>query len=669
MFQPRARVTASGVWLAAVVLTAGCGGSSAPGPASPQTPTVSQAQAGATVSLDKNAYPVFPDADAGADPSVSAEAGGRGFTAQGWQTSTDYELIGDPRAVKGGVFREEQPGFPGTLRIYGPEANTLLNGMIQGQVYETLLSVHPSTLEFIPALATHWQISADKLTYRFRINPNARFSNGEPVTSDDVIASWALVMDKGLQEPMSQLVFAKFDKPVAESKYIVRVKCNQLNWRNFLYFAGSLPILPSSILRTTDGAAYVRDYNFKLLPGTGPYTVRDADVVKGKSLSLRRRPDYWAAHDRRSIGTANFDEIRETVVRDENLSFEMFKKGDLDYYSMDWTKSRQWAQELNFDKTERGLILKAKVHNDNPLAVRGMAFNTRKAPFDDIRVREALTYLFNRKLLIEKLFYNEFVPLNSHYAGWHYENPGNPTNDYNPALALKLLADAGWKDRDTQGRLVRNGQPLTVEVLYDFKSMEPFLTTYQDDLRKVGIGLSLRLVTPETQFQLIMERKFDLSQQAWTGLTFPNPETSYSSKLADVNNTNNVTGFKNARVDALLDLYDREFDQDKRIAIVREIDGIVSSSHQYILEWDMPFQRIAYWNRFGHPDGYLTRIGDYTDMPSLWWIDPKKAQLLSNAIADPSVKLPLEPIDILYWPDYDKRVAAQAQAAPTPAPK
>ena len=198
-----------------------------------------------------------------------------------------------------------------------------------------------------------------------------------------------------------------------------------------------------------------------------------------------------------------------------------------------------------------------------------------------------------------------------------------------------------------------------MEVLYDFKSMEPFLTTYQDDLRKVGIGLNLRLVTPETQFQLVMERKFDLNQQAWGGLIFPNPETSYSSKLADVNNTNNITGFKSKRVDELLDLYDREFDQQKRIAIIREIDGIVSRSHEYILEWDMPFQRIAYWNKFGHPDGYLTRIGDYTDMPSLWWIDPQKEQQLNKAIADPSVKLPIDPVDILYWPEYDKRVAGK----------
>jgi microcin C transport system substrate-binding protein len=298
-----------------------------------------------------------------------------------------------------------------------------------------------------------------------------------------------------------------------------------------------------------------------------------------------------------------------------------------------------------------------------------MAFNTRKPPYDDIRVREALTYLFNRKLLIEKLFYNEFVPLNSYYAGWQYENPDNPKNAYDPKLALKLLADAGWKDRDDQGHLVKNGQPLNIEVLYAYKAMEPFLTTYQDDLRKVGIGLNLRLLTPETQFQLIMERKFDVSHTAWGGLIFPNPETSVSSKLADVNNTNNITGFKDKRVDELLDLYDKEFDQQKRIAIIREIDGILANAHHYILEWDTPYQRIAYWNKFGHPEGYLTRVGDYTDMPSLWWIDPQREQRLGQAIADSSVKLPIEPIDILYWPQYDQRSAPQSSSKSAPAEK
>jgi microcin C transport system substrate-binding protein len=646
-----ARLNASLAAIFAVsLLASGCGGggssSSAP-PSSAGTPAASRSN----VSLDKSAYPVFPNADAGADPAVPAEQGGKGFKGDGWQTNTDFDLIGDPRAVKGGVFREYQLYFPGSLRIYGPETNLADWALVQNVSYETLLSLHPTTLDYIPALATHWQVSPDKLTYRYRLDPNARFSDGVPLTSEDVVASWSFVMDKGLQEPMSQLVYEKFEKPVAESKYIVRVHSKVLNWRNFLYFSASLPILPAHVLKDVDGARYIKDYNFKLLPGTGQYIVNESDIVKGKSITVRRRKDYWGEEQRRNVGTGNFDEMREIVVRDQNLAFEMFKKGDLDYFYVN--VPRQWVQELNFDKVQRGLIQKAKVYNDFPIGFRGVAFNTRKAPWSDIKVRQAFTHLANRKLFIEKIYFNEYVPLNSYYPGL-YEDQNNPKNEYDPQIAIKLLADAGWKDRDAQGRLVKNGQPLTAELIYANKNSEQWLTLYQDDLRKVGIGLNLRFLTPETLFQLTAERKFDLAALGWGGLVFPNPETSVSSKLADSLNSNNITAFKNARVDELLDVYDKEFDQQKRIAIIREIDGILANDYQYLLTWEEPFSRIAFWNKFGHPEGYLTRIGDYREPSTLWWIDPALDQQLKRAMADPAIKFDVGTVDKRYWQEYDK---------------
>lgn len=648
--------------LALVILTIGlsaCGGRDEPAGGA----SGSGAGARGSVAMDKNAYPVFPDADAGADPAVPAEQGGRGFTGEGWQTNTDFDLIGDPRAVKGGVLRDAMLDFPGTLRVTGPESNTAFNFSMAALVYEALLTLHPTTLDFIPSLATHWQISPDRLTYRFRINPNARWSDGQPVVAEDVRATWDFMMDKTLQDPSNQLVFGKFERPVIESKYIVRVTSKELNWRNFLYFGASMQLLPSHVLAKVNGATYLKEYNSKLLPGTGPYLVNEADIQRGKSISIRRRPTgYWAETHRRNVGAYNFDELRTTVVRDHKLSFEMFKRGDLDYYIVGI--SREWIEELNFDRVQRGMIQKRKIFNDSPVGVSGLAINTRRPPYNDIRVRQALALLQNRQLMIEKLFFNEYLPLNSYYPGSMYENPANPKMAYDPERALALLAEAGWKGRDAQGRLVKDGRPLSVELLYQSQASEPSLTVFQEDLRRVGITLNLRLITPETLWQLVMQRRFDVASMGWTGLVFPNPETSYHSRLADPPSTNNLTGIKNARLDALLVDYDREFDPERRAAIIREIDGILANEHHYVLGWYGPYTRMAYWNKFGHPEGYLTRVGEYYEViPSLWWIDPERERQLIGAMGDASVKLPVGDTEVRYWEAYAKKQPAAAPAS------
>src|SRR5471030_593615 len=284
----RLRFTAAVATLLASI-TVACGGST---PQTGQAGTATPAASRPSASTDKNAYPVFPDADAGADPAVSAEQGGKGFTGQGWTTNTDFDLVGDPRAVKGGVFREATPDFPVTLRYLGPNLS-VWNSMLSGLVYESLLGNHPTTLEYIPALATHWQVSPDKLTYRFRIDPNARFNDGTAVTSEDVVASWKLHVDKTVQDPLRNAVYNRYEEPVVESTYIVRVKAKEAGWTSLYYISG-MSIYPAHVLKGMDGTTYLREYNSKMLPGTGPYFVTPADVDKGKSVRIKRLPKYWA---------------------------------------------------------------------------------------------------------------------------------------------------------------------------------------------------------------------------------------------------------------------------------------------------------------------------------------------------------------------------------------
>jgi microcin C transport system substrate-binding protein len=622
------------------------------------------------VSLNKEDYPVFPNADAGADPSVPAEQGGKGFTGEGWETNTKFDLIGDPRAVKGGMIRDVMADFPGTLRMAGPEWNTSVNYTINGLVYETLLTLHPTTLQYMPVLATHWKIDPDKLTYRFRIDPNARFSDGAPVTSEDVIASWKFFTDKTLQDLYFYTQYSKLEEPVAESKYIVRMKAKTLGWQNFLIASG-IRVFPAHVLKNVNGAAYLKDYNFKLLPGTGPYIVNESDVEKGKSISIRRRKDYWSEKYRANVGQYNFDVIKSVVVRDQNLMFEMFKRGDLDYYFVN--RSKVWVEELNDDKFQRGILVKRKVFNNYPASTQWMAFNTRRKPWDDVRVRKAITLLLNREQLIQKLFYNEYLPINSFYPGTTYENPNNPKNLYNPEEALKLLADAGWKTRDAQGRLTNNGQPLQVELMYADKGSETYLTVFQDDLRKIGITLNLRLVTGETGFKMEMQRQFELASGGWgAGSVFPDPRPEYHSSTADVENTNNITGLKNKRVDQICDAYDLEFDPAKRTALLRELDGILMNEYHYIMEWYPPAERIAYWNRFGMPQGTFSRVGDYEGslapgIPQLWWIDPQKSQKLNQAMKDNSMKLDIPSVEDHYWQEFAKNEQQTSDRKPAGA--
>jgi microcin C transport system substrate-binding protein len=654
---PRVR-TLSVTFLCAMLLVfPGCAGTETAGD-SGEAPAISNPT---PANVNKADYPVFSNPDGGADPAVPAEQGGKGFTvAAGWQTNTDFDLIGDPRAVKGGVYREMIADFPSTLRMTGPESNSSTGYMIGNALYETLLMLHPTTLAYVPSLATHWQVGEDGLTFRFRMNPNARFSNGEPVTADDVVASWILITDKELKDPSRNAQFGKYEKPVAESKYVVRVKALRPDWRNLRDFATELLIFPSSGLKGLKAADYLEKFNFAYLPNSGPYAIHDTDIQKGKSISLRRRTDYWAEKDRRNAGLNNFDEIRLTVYLDPTLAFEQFKKGELDFLYIN--RSSVWFQEMDIDSVKRGLIQKRKVYNNKPAPFQGFAMNTRRPPLDDLRVRKALTLLFDRQKLIEQLYNNEYFPLNTYFPGTVYENPGNAKNLYNPQEAVQLLAEAGWSERDASGRLTKAGKPLVLQMLYDGKNIERVLTVYQGDLQKAGVTLDLKLVPFETRVQMTRrDRAFDM---AYIGLgfpLFPDPEAEWHSRLADTRNNNNLTGFKDPRMDELMAKYAGSSDPNERIAALRELDSAMTSQYHYVLAWTAPFLRLAYWNKFGQPAGHLTRTGDWfgdrqlgPGIERLWWIDPAKEGALKKAMADSSVKLGVGPGEDKYWLTYDE---------------
>ncbi|MGH7127401.1 MAG: ABC transporter substrate-binding protein, partial [Planctomycetaceae bacterium] len=221
----------------------------------------------------------FPEGD----PSVPAKEGGPGFQGEGWTTAKAGPL-GDTSAVKGGTMLTSITTWPETLRPYGKGSNMVYNALWAGLVYESLCAISPQTLEMLPSLASHWTISDDKMTFTFRINPRAHWSDGQPVTADDVIATYDLIMDDTLLDPPNKVLLSKLERPVKKSKYIVEVNCKEKNWRNFITFSG-MSILPAHQIGKLTGEEYREKYNFRFTVGSGPYTVYDEDVNNGEWLT------------------------------------------------------------------------------------------------------------------------------------------------------------------------------------------------------------------------------------------------------------------------------------------------------------------------------------------------------------------------------------------------
>ena len=273
-------------------------------------------------------------------------------------------------------------------------------------------------------------------------------------------------MDKGLQDPSSQLVYGKFEKPVAESKYIVRVKSKVLNWRNFLYFAGVDVDLPGA-------RAERRRRRHAISRTTTSSCCRaPARTASTKRTSTRATvvydPPPQRLLGRESIGATSGSTTSTRSARPSSATRTSRSKCSRRATSTTTTSTSRasGSRSSNFDRVQRGLIQKRKIFNDNPSGIRASRSTraSRRSTTSASARRSRL--LLNRELLIEKLFFNEYVPHEFVLRGGIYENPNNPKNAYDPQRALKLLAEAGWNARDARDGSSRTASRSTIELLY-----------------------------------------------------------------------------------------------------------------------------------------------------------------------------------------------------------
>lgn len=598
------------------------------------------------------------DIDAAADPSVSAELGGAGFDAiadsLGWTTGKPSSPVGDPKATKGGSISMAWPELPPTTRNTGKQSNFSQTSIIATLVYETLLGQDTKTQEFVPALATHWKISEDGKTYWYRIDPRAKWADGTPVSSKDIIASWELRVDKGIEEPFINSLYEEgFEKPVAESKYIVRVQLVKDSWRNGLYISASTTIYPAHYLEKLDGGkGFIDKYQWEMMLGSGPYEMNLEASSKGEQLVFKRRANYWGENLDRNKGLNNFDEIKFIAIADPKLQLEKFKKGDFDVYQV--SRAQWWAEELtsdNIEEIKRGLIQKRKIYNISAAGMSGMALNTRESPFNDAKVRAAMQYLWNIPELSNKMFYDEYVQCRSYFEGTIFANPNNDIKTYNPDKAVQLLTEAGWTKKAGEKWLTKNGETFELD-LNIVQSLERILTPLQQDLEKVGIKLNLVQTTAQARFKKAREHQFKMTLQNWGGLNIPNPENTVRSKFADEKPSNNLPGVKDPRIDELCDQYDKSKTTEERLKILQEIDKRLVEGNYYVMSWIAPYNfRCAYWNKFNMPAWGLphTTSYRYEYVFNTWWVDQDKAKKLAQAESDPSIILPTEDVEVDYW--------------------
>ena len=553
-----------------------------------------------------------------------------------WTTNTTFEPLGSPDAVPGGKLRTNIPNFLPTLRMDGPNSNLTTITDIYGLTHDRLLGIHPETLEWIPGLASHWIIekNEDHQVFWFRIDDRARFSDGTKVTADDILASFEHIVDPDIKDPSSTKLFNDmYETPVVHDDRTISIKTKKLNWRLLIYFAVSLVIYPAEQIRIP-GDVYLDEFNWKMIPGSGPYVLREDSIQQEISVTLYRNEDWWGWGNRNAIGLYNFAEIQLIVVRDRELAFEKFKAGELDYYKV--LRAQRWAEETGFESVRNGWIRKQKIYNEKAQSFSGYMMNMRQWPFDDKNVRLAFCYGVDRKTLFDKLFFNQYEYIDSYYPGGRWGNPDNRTIRYNPRRAERFLDRAGYTKRNDDGIRVheKTGKPLQFTIEYGFSSSTRIHQVVAEGLRKIGIGMELKLVDYNALMKKVSERQFTVHMQAWRGILFPNPITSWHSDLANEPYNNNISGIAIEEVDQLMEQYDRTFDINEQTGFMQKIDGLIFKEHPVALTWYGPFERILSWNHFGQPGKVLSRTGDDHSLWTYWWTTPEMQQRLAKAKED-----------------------------------
>ncbi len=373
-------------------------------------------------------------------------------------------------------------------------------------------------------------------------------------------------------------------------------------------------------------------------------------------------PDFWAKDLNVNVGSNNFDKVVYDYYRDLNVEFEAFKADDFDYW---WeNEAKRWATAYTFPALTAGKVTKEEVKLDQVSGVMvGFVPNLRRPFFQDRRVRQALNYAFDFEDLNRTIFYGQYQRIDSFFYGLPlaasglptgkeleilnsvkdkvpadvftkpYENPvgGTPEKEReNLRQALKLLNDAGYTLKGNQ-LIGKDGKPVVIELLLNGSTIERIALPYKQALARIGITLNIRSVDSSQFVTRLRSRDFDMIYTGWGESNSPgNEQLSYwGSEAADSAASRNYAGIKDPAVDAIINRIIFAKDRDEQVAAVHALDRVMMAEQYVIPSYAGLTERIAYWNRFGHPDFKALKFD--LGIPTTWWWDADKAAKTGGA--------------------------------------
>jgi peptide/nickel transport system substrate-binding protein len=437
----------------------------------------------------------------------------------------------------------------------------------------------------------------------FRLDPKARFSDGQPVLADDVLFSWALLRDKG--RPNHRQYYSKVAKAEVLNPLTVRFDFGGPPDRELPLILALMPILPR---HATDPATF-EETSMTAPMGTGPYRV--ASVKPGASVTFARNPDYWGRDLPVNKGLWNFDEIRLEYYREANGEFEAFKRGLYDFRVE--TEPLRWHDGYDFAAARNGEVIRETTKISMPQPSQFLVFNTRRPVFSDMRVRQALTQLFDFEWINRNYFFGLYARSAGYFAGSELSAYGRPADARERELlkpfaarippdildgsyrlpvtdgsgrdratlrnALTLLSEAGYDLDGTVLRQRTTKTPLTFEILVTTRDQERIALAYSRDLKRAGIEASVRAVDPVQFDQRRLGYEFDMVQNRWDQSLSPGNEPSFyfGSQAADIPGTRNYMGAKDPAIDALIDALLEARERPAFVSAVRALDRLLMS--------------------------------------------------------------------------------------------